>query len=50
MDRLYQQAIADVAEEYMKAAVGCIKVQASLRYKWRVRVAICVKKHDLMCS
>ena len=49
MGRLYQQAIADAAEESMMAAVESVKASPHYATSGEVRVATFVKKYDLMC-
>ena len=49
MDKLYQQAIADAAEESMMAAVECVKASPHYATSREVSGATFVKKYDLMC-
>ena len=47
MDRLYQQVIADAAEESMKAAVDCVKACPHYATSGEVRDGTLVKKYGL---
>ena len=47
LDRLYQQVVADAAEESMKAAVECVKASPHYATSGEVRVATFVKKFNV---
>ena len=47
VDRLYQEVVADAAEESMKAAVECVKASPHYATSGEVRVATFVKKFNV---